>query len=403
MKKFFYSFGLLAASLLFFSSCQKDLKDNGELQSDKLVTISFTAEKAGLDTRTAAVEQDSKVSYKWTDEDAANIKLFTVGTETQGEGDQAHEVEVLTEVTNAVANKVSDTKLQISASVAPNATYIFRAILCDPESYTGSGTNYSTRKPKVKSTQYPNGYDNFDPTADILVSDNMEVHVIDSGEETVSTGNLEMVFRRQIVVNKMTLKNLTAGEKVRKVVVTSTTGNIQGYLNNGSMSGQSKVISLEYDDVVVPTGGQFPVYFISMNNTGIALSVEVTTDQYIYTKSFAEGRTIDFNLGQFTKFNVALPEGVANTALTLPLEDSMEWAMTGNSDETNELTVSDLIAKQGNKKIYASATKAYKGVDGLKLGTGSVTGSITTNSINLSSAFYIAIDAKNMEVMAETW
>lgn len=319
MKKFFFFLGVIAASAFVFSACQKEQSVKDE-PSDKLVTVTFTAEKAGVETRTAAVVGETSVSYVWTDEDAANIKLFTVATEIQGEGNQQHEVEVLTEVTNAVATKVSDTKLTISASVAPGATYSFRAILCDPQSYTGSGDNYSTRKPKIKAVQNPDSYNNFDPTADLLVSDDMDVTVIDSGEETISTGDLEMVFRRKVVVNKMTLKNLTANEKVSKVVVTSidtdnTAGDLTGYLEGSTMKGQSKSITLEYDNVAVPSDGQFPVYFISMSNTGIALKVDVTTDQYVYTKSFAEGKSIDLNLGQFTKFAVALPAGTPATAV----------------------------------------------------------------------------------------
>lgn len=319
MKKFFFTLGVIAASAFVFSACQKEQSIKDE-PSDKLVTVTFTAEKAGVETRTAAVVGETSVSYVWTADDAANIKLFTVRTEMQGEGNQQHEVEVLTEVSNAVATKVSDTKLTISANVAPNATYTFRAILCDPQSYTGSGDNYSTRKPKIKATQNPDGYNNFDPTADILVSDDMEISVIDSGEETISTGDLEMVFRRKVVVNKMTLKNLTAGEKVSKVVVTSiatdnAAGDLTGYLEGSIMKGQSKSITLEYDNVVVPSNGQFPVYFISMSNTGIALKVDVTTDQFVYTKSFAAGKSIDLNLGQFTNFSVALPTGTPATAV----------------------------------------------------------------------------------------
>ena len=199
--------------------------------------------------------------------------------------------------------KVSNTKLTISATVAANATYTFRAILCDPSSYTGKEENpYTARKPKIKTSQTPNGTTNFDPTADILVSDDKEVTV---GEET-TTGDMLLTFRRQVVVNKMTLKNLVEGEKISKVVVKSDKY-LTGYLNEGSMSGQSKELTLNYSDVAVPANGQFAVYFITMPNTDQTLTVEVTTDQNTYSKDFT--KTIDFNLGEFTKFGVGLPAG----------------------------------------------------------------------------------------------
>ncbi len=311
MKKLFYTLGIIAASAIAFTSCQKE-KSIDNNNDGKLVTVTFSAEKAG--TKTAAVIDDvnNTVSYIWTDEDVANIKLFTV---TKTKNDKNEEVESLTEVANPTVTKVSDTKLTISGQVAPNKTYTFRAILCDPKSYTGSG-DYSTRKPKVKNTQAPNGTNNYDPTADILISVDQTVTVGESTEATVATEALEMSFRRQVVITKMTLKNLTPGEKVNRVVVTSSTNDITGYFSNGDYTGQGKVITLNYDDVVVPSNGEFPVYFASMNNTGIALTIDVTTDQFTYTKSFAEGKTIDLNLGSFVRFNVPLPAGTPVVAFT---------------------------------------------------------------------------------------
>ena len=163
MKKVFY---LASAAMAFLSlfSCQKEVNSH---DAENLVTVSFSAEKVG-DTKTAAVEGQSSASYIWTNEDIANIKLFTVSTST--DPDTNVETTTLTEVSDPVVTKVSDTKLTIAASVEGNATYTFRAVLCDPASYTGSGDNYSTRKPKSKASQTPDDNSNYDPTADILIS-----------------------------------------------------------------------------------------------------------------------------------------------------------------------------------------------------------------------------------------
>ncbi len=381
MRKLIYTLGILATAAFTFSSCQKEKSIE---PSRKLVTVTFTAEKAGLDTKTAAVEGDNEVSYKWTDEDVTNIKLFTVSTTVNDKGE---EVEVLTVVENPRVSKISDTNLTIAADVAPNSTYQFRAVLA------GTWTN-DGKKPRIGENQSPSAT-NFDPAADVLVSDDMEVTVgaANDGEETVATDALEMVFRRQVVVNKMTLKNLTAGDAIKKVVITSNK-EIAGFFNARTPSGDKKTITLNYNDVPVPEGNVFPVYFTTIPGKGHSLTVEVTTNQYVYTKSFAEGKSVDFNLGQFTKFNLALPAGVANTALTLPVEDAMTWAMTGGSDETTAMSTADLTPIQGGKKIYDSSSNAYKGGDGLKLGKSGEVGSITTNAIDLSSKFYVAIDAK---------
>ena len=341
MKKFFYTIGIIAASAIAFTACQKEYDTKDELPAGKFVTISFSAEKAGIDTKTAAVEGATDVSYIWTAEDIANIKLFTV-----------EEGALVSEVDSPVITKVSDTKLTISATVAANATYTFRAILCDPSSYTGDSENpYTARKPKIKTSQNPNGTTNFDPTADILVSDDKEVTV---GEET-TTGDMLLSFRRQVVVNKMTLKNLVEGEKVSKVVVKSDK-NLTGYLNEGSMTGQSKELTLNYSDVAVPESGQFAVYFITMPNTEQTLTVEVTTDQNTYSKDFT--KTIDFNLGEFTKFGVGLPAGT-------PVSDLSGYYLIGYKPDSGNwiLMNTDPGSSTYYPKFDTSVSTAFASID----------------------------------------
>ncbi len=382
MKKFFFSLGVIAASAFVFSACQKEQSIKDE-PSDKLVTVTFTAEKAGVETRTAAVVGETSVSYVWTDEDLANIKLFDV---TEGTDSNNNTIEVLTEVSNPTITKDSDTHLTISANVAPG-NHVFRAVL------SGTWTNNGD-KPRVNPSQNPKA-DNFDPGADILVSDDLEVELVDSGEETVSTGEREMIFRRQVVVNKMMLKNLTAGETINKVVITSDK-NLTAYFsyNPTSATGNGKIITLNYNNAItVPANGQVPVYFTTSPGAEHSLTVEVTTNQKVYTKSFAQGKTIDFNKGQFTSFGVVLPEGVTKTSLSLPVVDDMEWANNEGSDATAQLTISDLVFTQDGKKVYSDIQYAYKGADGLKLGKSNAIGSITTSDIDLSSLYNIAVSA----------
>ena len=361
MKKLLYTLGIIAAAAFTFSSCQKE--QSIEQPLGKLVTVTFTAEKAGLDTKTAAVEGEKEVSFVWTDEDVANIKLFTVGEKDDD----------LTPVANPTVTKVSDTKLTISAQVAPNATYTFKAILSGK--WTGDGI-----KPRLSDSQSPSAT-NFDPTADVLMSDAMEVVVGDAeeGEETAATSDLEMVFRRKIVVNKMTLKNMAEGEAIDKVIITSDK-DIAGYwYTNGTPVGDKKSITLNYNKAVaVPAGGQFPVYFTTLPGTGNSLTVEVVTNQFIYTKSFAEGKSVDFNLGQFTKFNLALPEGTPNGVLTLPFSDDFSWASAGATLPADK---------------YSESSTLYFDKGKLRLGTGSATGFITTKEIDLSSPFYVKVNA----------
>ena len=279
MKSFIkITFALALTSMLFFSCSKDDTVANTE----KKVKITLSANKDGISTKTAAVEGETSASYIWTTEDAANIKLYTVSGGS------------LTEVQNPTVNVSSDNKVMTISAVVDPGSYTFRAILA---------ANYTSGNPKVSATQTPNGTSNYDPNADILVSDDLDVTVDANGQ---TTGNMLLTFRRQVVINKMTLKNIVAGEKVSKVEISSDK-DLTGYLSNGSMVGDGKTITLNYSNVTVPDGGEFPVYFVSMANSGQTVTVKVTTDKKEYTRTFGPLNIIQ---GQFTRIGVKLPKTV---------------------------------------------------------------------------------------------
>ena len=371
MKNTVFTTGIMAASMLLLSACVKSLPTEQEPQT---VTITFTADKVA--TKTAAVEDETsmKTSYVWTDEDVANMKLYTVAVDGEGK-------ETLTKI-DADVNIVTDTEINITATVATNADYTFRAVLTNETTSGGAA--------RMKTAQTPNGIEGFDPNADILVSEDVNLTVSDG-----TTGTLPLKFVRYVTVNKMTLQNLQAGEKVQKVTITSN-NNITGYLRGTEVVGQYKDITLTYDDVEVPSDGKFPVYFTAMASEGHSLTIKVITDQFTYVKQFAEGQTIDFQIGKFTRFGVALPAGVARTSISLPVEDSMKWAIAEDGkDSSAALVLSDLEVTQDEKDVYSDIVKAFIGSVGLKLGTGSDRGSITTSDLDLSSDYYILVEAQS--------
>lgn len=260
MRKVFYSIGILALAALSFASCQKQPVPENE--SGKMVTVTFVAEAPA--TKSAAVEgSDSEgVSYKWTQQDADNMKLFTVdGTS-------------LTEVSNPVVTIVSDTKLTITADVPADSKV--RAIMAG---------EWDGNTPVVLSSQNPSA-ENYDPNADILVSD----------DETISgdAATQGLIFRRQVVINKMTLHYLAENEKVKQVIITS----------NKELTGAGNTLTLNYTNATANADGQFPVYFVTKPNSDQRLTVKVKTENLVYTKTL----TADVSLisGKFTRFGVAL-------------------------------------------------------------------------------------------------
>ena len=305
MKKLFY-LGMAALAAFSFSSCQKEMAI--EEPGTNLVNVTLRAEKAG-ETRTAVEEGETKASYVWSESDVDNLKVFTVTEETttDDEGETTTK-EVLTPVEGATA-EISDNIMTINATVPESS--IIRAVV------SGGWTN-DGKKPRVKVPQNPVA-DSFDPTADILVSDDTEI----PAGETEFDGVLS--FNRPITVNKMTLKELVEGEKISKVVISSS-NNIAGYYNGKTMTGDVTELTLKYDDVAVDETGEFPVYFIAIPSEGNHLTVKVYSDQYTYTKSFG---TVNFAKGKFSKFGVKL-DGYGKPVVET--DYTGEWVITGNKD-----------------------------------------------------------------------
>lgn len=315
MKKAFY-LGIAALAAFAFTACQKE---TGVNEKD-MVTVTLKAQKAGDETRTAAVEEESKVSYKWTAEDKENLKLFVVGQDDQGK-------ESLTEIENRVVAISSDNKvLTVTATVEAGST--LRTAVAN--AWTTSN------KPKINVNQSPKS-DNFDPGADILVAEDVTVDELDEAL---------LDFSRPAAINKMTLKNLVAGEKIHEITISSDK-NLAGYYENGVMKGQDGSLTLSYENVEVGENGEFPVYFVTMPNAGQTLTVVVKSDQFVYTKTFG---TVNFSVGKFSKFGVKLPAGepVVNTDYT------GDWVITGVNGD-------DVFAAQayvsGNNNLRAIGVK----------------------------------------------
>ena len=303
MKKLY--FGLIALAALSMASCQKE--QNVNLPEKNMVTVTLVADKAGDETKAAAVEEDSKVTYEWTAADQENLKLFKVTTTTTTSEDGTVTTKETLEAIDRTIVVSSDNKiLTITATVEENTT--LRAVV--------AGEMTSSDKPKIKVSQSP-ATNNFDPNTDVLVADDVTVSEVN---------NLALTFRRQAVVNKMTLKNMVEGEKVKQVTISSES-QLTGYYDyeKAKMLGQNKDIIVKYDDVAVGSTKEFPVYFVAMPNTGLTLTVNVKTDQYTYTKTFGNN-SINFNLGGFTKFGVNL-NGCGEEVVDVNY--SGEWVIAG--------------------------------------------------------------------------
>ena len=287
MKRLNYSIWAIALVSLFAASCSKEAELKlvpSEEPKVEMVTLNFIAEKVGEETKTQAVIDDvnNKVNYEWTDEDEGNITVYLVN------GASVTKVE-------STATKVSATQLKISATVPKADTYTIRAVL--------AREFYKNGQPMVSKYQSPlTG--NFDPKGDILFSDDKEITTTGT-----DTGDMLLTFNRKVCVNRMTLKSLGAGEHINKIEISSNK-DLVGYFDGSSFvaTADSKSLILSYPNVEVPVSGEFPVYFTCMGSDDNELTVTVTTDSYLYSKTF--GGSIDFTLGNFLDFRVTMPAGI---------------------------------------------------------------------------------------------
>ena len=308
MKKSLY-IGVAAIAALALSSCQKE----ANFIDKSMVTITLTADKAGDVTKAAANEGSDKVTYTWTSTDLENLKLLAVTESSDGK-------ETFAEVEKTTTLSSDNRTLSITATVEAG-TKLRAAVSSE---WTGN-EGATDRKPRQPMIQHP-AADNFDPAADILVSEDVTV-----------TGNLaeeKLTFHRPVTVNKLTLKGMVAGEAVSKVTLTSDK-DLTGYYqyDKGAMSGQHNELNLLYDEpVAVASSGEFPVYFTAMPNAEqkLTLVVETSQDSKDYRYVVEGISPISFTQGKFARFSVDL-DGYRKEVEDV--DYSGEWVIGGTSSD----------------------------------------------------------------------
>lgn len=274
MKKVFYVLGTIMVAALTFTACNREELDTPE-QSGFTHTVKINA-TYGIDTKTAIVEGADQASFVWSADDAGR---FTV-KENDVTG---------TNVQLALTNENATGVLSATFASEEADSYIYSAYLVAPNNKTSGGS------PKIPASQTPTE-SSYDPDADILVAKSLTF-------DTQQT-ELNMQFARPVVINKMTLKGLTAGETVSTVAISGGETKIIGYysISTGIWEGQGTDITVDVNRTV-PTSGELVVYFVTMPAEGVTLTVTATTSESIYTKTFT--KTINFVENQVTVFGVS--------------------------------------------------------------------------------------------------
>lgn len=270
MRRIRVRIAFIAAFAMLASGC---MKDELSYTPGNTHRVKFYAEQDY--TRTVIDEGVSSASFKWSADDAS--RFVVKENATQGTGVSISSIDSYETMT-----------LGATFANTPAAEYTYTAFLAK------NWTDDSTPKPYIPSNQTSTST-SYDPDADVLVA---QPRTYGSVQDALS-----LRFGRPAVINKMTLKGLTVGHTVSSVTISADKSITGSYdYENDSWSALTDEIVITTSQVV-PASGQVTVYFVTMPVDDVTLSVNVTTSNYTYSKTFSS--TISFKQNQVTVFGVS--------------------------------------------------------------------------------------------------
>lgn len=331
MKKIIFA---LSAVALMVGCANEPVETPIELEKTTTVTVEVTPEQ-----QTRTYTEGNKIYWNATGEQL-NIIYFSDKSTTLRQS-YTHADYTLTE------NKATFTADLTATDGA--ATYTLGAFY--PYAYKSITTSISLAVPQEQTPSATS----YDPKADILVSKN----------PVVSNGlpdKLTFEFARMVAFAKMTIKGITAGEKIEKVVFSSSTkpaGAVEFKVHEPSTLDNAKWYN-NYEDITLNLGGreatgEDTVWFVTVPTdlSGKDFTVKVTTDKNIYTKTVdLTGKTLNFERANIAQFSVS--------GLTVVEKPKAYKLLT----DAKELTVGDTFVICTKKAASSTAKLLSTVVDG---------------------------------------
>ncbi len=255
----------------------------------------------------------------------------------------------------------------------------------------------------------------FDGKADLMLSKPFDVTVENPTIDDLQFARLGAVVK-VVLVDSESIMSDQHPSTVSMTASTDLAGRVLVNMKDQCLGAiyynASKKVTANYTSVTkYEIDGTNATYFIVVPQTleaGSTLTIEASTENYSIEKEITiPAGGIKLPAGKVTTLQVNLTGShiKASAGAALPFSDDMEWANNGASDDGADISSS---IEEKSSGLYVSASKVYKGKGGLKLGTSSAIGSITTKELDLSGAFYIAIqsgkygsDTGNLIVMVD--
>lgn len=248
--------------------------------------------------------------------------------------------------------------------------------------------------------QYPTAT-SFDGNADIMVSKKFTVTSTSPTVDNLEFARLGAIVKIVLIDTDDNLKTSQHPSTVSMTAESNLAGRVlinmkeqcleDPYYNPSTTVTANYTAGTKYE-----INGTNATYLIVVPQTlaaGSTLTFTASTEDYSIEKEITvPAGGIPLAPGKITtlKVNLASAHITTTSGAALPFIDNMAWADNGASDSPTDIGSSISSATNSNG-LYLTGTKAYKGKGGLKLGTGSANGSITTKELNLSGGFNIAV------------
>ena len=334
-------FALSAIALLGISACQqKEIAP--EVTPEATHTVTFVADAP--ETKTTVDINGETAQFAWTKADEGRFTLYENGTEA-------------TETVGILKDETGKMTLMATFE-GPTA----------PKS-----ASYVAVVNKSNATQIMSA-EAYDEAADILVSKAVSSFDGDKG--------VQLQFKREVAIAKMTLKGLDANEVVNMVTVSSTADIAGSYGVDGWVSSAKTSLEIssafakagEGYSIVANEAGEAVVWFTCIPQDGATLTVNVeAADGDTYTKKFS--RPIILTRGNVKAFGVAMMKAYTiefNSTVGSPtLIDTKTKASTFVVNGTNYLA-----AQPASNITYAYYGGNASGLP-LRIGKSGDAGSIT--------------------------
>ncbi len=381
-----YSVACFAISAALVS-CNKESDNYESSVQNEGVTLLFSSQKPELENATKTVWRPDERKIFWSSSDKIRVAILKDDVWQQAAGDVDIEnrkyAKLYTSNQAGTEAEIIDFAVPTDFTMSDTGTYKFYGIY--PSSCTNTDANayMPSLTVTIPSTQEPASSGSFDSSADIMVAESVGDY---SGIPQDRMVRLE--WTRLVAHGDITLKNfpaLESGEILRKISFSAQSdadlvGRHYVDLTTGAVTlpaGADPVstITIDASNLNVDTANNtLEFWFSALPFTATQISVSVTTNKYIYTKTYSgisktfiknARNTLGISLANATKEDAPeeqlVEDGIYVIALMGETNLDADLMMTANTTGTgNYQTYSTLGTTYVDGKLSVPAASVWK-------------------------------------------